>query len=76
VSHGGCGAPRFAGGFRRTGELTVRSEEFRSRGAKAEVWEKTSGVLLLKPPKLATGDLDHSPPMGHHTANEGDHRPR
>jgi transcriptional regulator with XRE-family HTH domain len=40
------------------GELTVRSEEFRKRWAKAEVREKTSGVLLLHHPVV--GDLDLS----------------
>jgi hypothetical protein len=28
------------------------------------------------PAELATGDLDHSQPMSHHTANEGGRRPR
>jgi transcriptional regulator with XRE-family HTH domain len=40
------------------GELTVRSEEFRKRWAKAEVREKTTGVLLLH--HQAVGDLDLS----------------
>jgi transcriptional regulator with XRE-family HTH domain len=38
------------------GELTVRSEEFCKRWAKAEVREKTSDVLLLRHPVV--GDLD------------------
>jgi hypothetical protein len=40
------------------GELTVRSEEFRKGWAKAEVRERTTGVLLLHHP--AVGDLDLS----------------